>query len=190
MSSNEKQLIAMHIHVARSAQTIPPHAIVVLAGAATMVKKFVMQCNRQAWDIVSRHAVEDLVEFLHQTLPEAENQWDVIKGFRQNCVPYDVYNNDFWNDTNPSQWETAMTVCTWAKAKREQVVERWLDAGGICRRFNNRIDGAVNWPDDVIEELLEDILGILDPLVDLDRLDEVEQFRAEGTTVIWLQMMD
>ena len=83
-----------------------------------------------------------------------------------------------------------MTVCTWAKAKREQVVERWLDAGGICRRFNNRIDGAVNWPDDVIEELLEDILGILDPLVDLDRLDEVEQFRAEGTTVIWLQMMD
>jgi hypothetical protein len=139
---------------------------------------------------VSRHAVEDLVEFLHETLPEAENQWDVIRGSRQNCAPYDVYNKDFWNGTNPSQWEAAMTVCTWAKAKRVEVVERWLDAGGICRRFNNRIDGAVNWPDDVIEEFLENILGILDPLVDLDRLEEVEQFRAEGTNVIWLQMMD
>ena len=83
-----------------------------------------------------------------------------------------------------------MTVCTWAKAKRVEVVERWLDAGGICRRFNNRIDGAVNWPDCVIEEFLENILEILDPLVDLDRLEEVEQFRAEGTNVISLQMMD
>ena len=155
-----------------------------------MVKKFVMQCNRQAWDIVSRHAVEDLVEFLHQTLPEAENQWDVIKGFRQNCVPYDVYNNDFWNDTNPSQWETAMTVCTWAKAKREQVVERWLDAGGICRRFNNRIDGAVNWPDDDIEEALEDVLSIREPLSNLARLDEEERFLAGATGVVSLQMMD
>ncbi len=62
-----------------------------------------------------------------------------------------------------------MTVCTWEKAKRVEVVERWLDAGGICRRFNNRIDGAVNWPDDVIEEFLENILGILDPLVDRGR---------------------
>ncbi len=52
----------MHIHVGRSAQTIPPHTIVVIAGEAAMVKKFVMQCNRQAWDVVSRHAVEDLVE--------------------------------------------------------------------------------------------------------------------------------
>ncbi len=48
----------------------------------------------------------------------------------------------------------------------------------------------MNWPDDVIEEFLENILGILDPLVDLDRFEEVEQFRAEGTNVIWLQMMD
>ena len=102
LSSNEKQLIAMHIHFGRSAQTIPPHTIVVIAGEAAMVKKFVMQCNRQAWDVVSRHAVEDLVEFLHQTLPEAENKSDVIRGSRQNCAPYDVYNKDFWNGTNPS----------------------------------------------------------------------------------------
>ena len=83
-----------------------------------------------------------------------------------------------------------MTVCTWAKAKRVEVVGKWIDAGGICRRFNNRIDGAVNWPDDAIEEFLENILGILDPLDGLDRLEEVEQSRAEGTNVIWLQMMD
>ena len=86
LSNNEKQLIATHIHVGRSAQTIPPHTIVVIAGEAAMVKKFVMQCNRQAWDVVSRHAVEDLVAFLHETLPEAENQWDVIGGSRQNCT--------------------------------------------------------------------------------------------------------
>ena len=87
-------------------------------------------------------------------------------------MPCDVYDTGFWNGTDPRQCEATMTVCTWAKAKREDVVERWLEAGSICRAFNRRIDGAVNWPDDTIEEFLEDILGILDPLVDLDSLGQ------------------
>jgi len=155
-----------------------------------MVQGSVMECDRHAWDVVTRHSVEDLFEFLREALLETENQWDVIKGSRQDCTPYDVYNTGFWNGTDPSQWKAAMTVCTWAKAKREDVVERWLEAGSICRAFNRRFDGAVNWPDDKIEEFLEDILGILDPLIDLDRLDEAALFLAETTSVSCMEVMD
>ena len=155
-----------------------------------MVHGSMMQCDRHAWDVVTRTAVEDLLEFLREALLESENQWDAIKGSRQDCMPYDVYNAGFWNGTDPSQWKAAMTVCTWAKAKRQDVVERWLETGSICRAFNRRIDGAVNWPDDSIEEFLEDILGILDPLIDLDRLEEAERFLAETTPVVRMDVMD
>ena len=88
-----------------------------------MVHGSMMQCDRHAWDVVTRTAVEDLLEFLREALLESENQWDAIKGSRQDCMPYDVYNAGFWNGTDPSQWKAAMTVCTWAKAKRQDVVE-------------------------------------------------------------------
>ena len=48
----------------------------------------------------------------------------------------------------------------------------------------------MNWPDDIIEEFLEDILGILDPLIDLDRLEEAERFLAETTPVVRMEVMD
>ena len=82
-----------------------------------------------------------------------------------------------------------MTVCTWAKAKREEVVESWLEAGSLCRGFNRRFDGCLQWPDDVIEEVLEDVLSILETLSNLDRLEEEQRFRADATDVIWLQVM-
>ena len=83
-----------------------------------------------------------------------------------------------------------MTVCTWAKAKRSEVVERWREARSLCRGFNRRFNGSLEWPDDDIEEALEDVLDILDPLSNLDRLDEEERFLAGATGVFSLQMMD
>ena len=189
LSGFEKQSIPMHIHVGRSAQTIPPHTIVELTGEAAMAMNDVMNVS-QAWDVVARWAVEELLQYLRQTVPEAENQWNVIMGSCTDCVPDDVYNTDFWDASDPSQWEAAMTVCTWAKAKREEVVERWLEAGSLCRGFNTRFDGCLQWPDDVIEEVLEDVLSILEPLSNLDRLEEEQRFRADATDVIWLQVMD
>ena len=144
----------------------------------------------QAWDVVTRWAVEELLQYLRQTVPEAENQWNVIMGSRKDCVPDDVYNTDFWNASDPSQWEAAMTVCTGAKAKRKEVVERWLEAASLCRGFNRRFDGCLQWPDDVIEEVLEDVLSILEPLSNLDRVEEEQRFRADATDIIWLQEMD
>ena len=58
-----------------------------------------MQCDRHAWEVVTRTAVEDLLEFLREALLESENQWAAIKGSRQDCMPYDVYNAGFWNGT-------------------------------------------------------------------------------------------
>ena len=156
---------------------------------AAMAMNDVMNVS-QAWDVVTRWAVEELLQYLRQTVPEAENQWNVIMGSRKDCWPYDVYNTDFWNASDPSQWEAAMTVCTWAKANREEVVERWLEAGSLRRGFNRRFDGCLQWPDDVIEEVLEDVLSILEPLSDLDRVEEEQRFRADATDVIWLQEMD
>ena len=149
----------------------------------------VMQVS-QAWDLVTRWAVGELLQYLRQTVPEAENQWTVIKGSRTESVPDDVYNKDFWNPTDPIQWEAAMTVCTWAKAKRSEVVARWIEAGSLCRGFNRRFNGLLEWPDDDIEEVLEDVLSILEPLSNLARLDEEERFLAGATGVISLQMMD
>ena len=172
-------------------KTVPPRRITHLRGEATMAMHDVMQVS-QAWDLVTRWAVEELLQYLRQTLPEAENQWNVIKGSRTDCVPDDVYNKDFWSPdfARGIQWEAAMTVCTWAKAKRSEVVERWREAGSLCRGFNRRFNVTLEWPDDVIELALEDVLDILDPLSNLDRLEEEEQFCAGATGVIALQMMD
>ncbi len=101
----------MHAHVGISVETIPPHRIVHLRGEAAMAMNDVMQVS-QAWDLVTRWAVGEFLQYLRQTVPEAENQWNVIKGSRTDCVPDDVYNKDFWNLTDPIQWEAAMTVCT------------------------------------------------------------------------------
>ena len=60
----------------------------------------------------------------------------------------------------------------------------------MCRGFNRRFNGLLEWPDDDIEEVLEDVLSILEPLSNLDRLDEEERFLAGATGVISLQMMD
>ena len=172
-------------------KTVPPRRIAHLRGEAAMAMHDVMQVS-QAWDLVTRWAVGELLQYLRQTLPEAENQWNVIKGSRTDCVPDDVYNKDFWSPgfAWDSQWEAAMTVCTWAKAKRSEVVERWIEAGSLCRGFNRRFNGLLEWPDDDIEEVLEDVLSILEPLSNLDRLDEEERFLAGATGVFSLQMMD
>ena len=62
--------------------------------------------------------------------------------------------------------------------------------GSLCRGFNRRFNGLLQWPEDDIEEVLEDVLSILEPLSNLDRLDEEERFPAGATGVISLQMMD
>ena len=160
-----------------------------LPGEAAMAMNDVLQVS-QAWNLVTRLAVQELLQYLRETVPEAENQWNLIKGSRTDCEPYDVYNWDFWNQTSPSEWETAMTVCTWAKDKRNEVVERWRETGSLCRGFNRRFNGLMEWPEDDIEEVLEYVLGILDPLSNLGRLDEDARFRANLTDVIWGEMMD
>ena len=83
-----------------------------------------------------------------------------------------------------------MMVCAWAKAKRSEVIERWIEAGSLCRGFNRRFNGLVAWPDDDIEAGLEDLLSILEPLSNLDRLDEEDSFLSGDTGGISLQMMD
>ena len=154
-----------------------------------MAMNDVMQVS-QAWELVARFAARELIQYLRETLPEAENQWSVIKGSHTDSVPDDVYNKDFWNPADPTRWEAAVTVCTWAKAKRKEVVERWIEAGSLCRGFNKRFNGWLEWPHDDMEEALEDVLDILDPLSNLDRLEEEEQFRAGATDVLSFQMMD
>ena len=154
-----------------------------------MAMNDVMQVS-QAWDLVPRWAVRELLQYLRQTVPEAENQWNVIKGSRTDCVPDDVYNKDFWNLTDCTQWEAAMTVCTWAKAKRKEVVERWLETGSLVRGFNRRFNGWLVWPSDDIEDVFEDVFDMLDPLSNLDRLHEEEQFLERATDVLWFEMMD
>ena len=149
-----------------------------------------VQMVSQAWNLATQMAVQELLQYLRETLQEAENQWNVIKGSRSDCHPYDIFTWGFWSTTTPSQWDTAMTVCTWAKDKRMQVVERWLETGSLCRGFNRRFNGWREWPEDDIEEVLEYVLGILDPLSNLDRLDEHARFRANLTAVIWGEMMD
>ncbi len=76
-----------------------------------MAMNDVMQVS-QACDPVTRWAVGELIQYLRRTVPEAGNQWNAIKGPRSDCVPDDVCNKDFWNLTDPIQWEAELTVCT------------------------------------------------------------------------------
>ena len=144
----------------------------------------------QAWNLATQMHVQDLLQYLRQTLQEAENMWNVIKGSRSDCHPYDVFSSGFWNTTTPSSWDTAMTVCTWAKDKKTQVVEKWLETGSLCRGFNRRFNGRNEWPDDDIEEVLEDVLGIIDPLSMLDNLGDHTLFTANLLGLSVLELKD
>ena len=149
-----------------------------------------VQMVSQAWNLATQMAVQELLQYLRETLQEAENQWNVIKGSRSDCHPYDIFTCGFWSTTTPSQWDTAMTVCTWAKDKRMQVVERWLETGSLCRGFNRRFNGWREWPEDDIEEVLEDVLGIVDPLSMIDNIGDHQQFLANLLGVSVLELLD
>ncbi len=114
----------------------------------------------------------------------------MIKCSRKDCAPGDVYNTNFWNPTGCTQWEAAMAVWTWAKAKRKEVVERWCETGSLLRGFHRRFNGWLVWPNEDIEDVLEDVFDVLDPLSNLHRLHEEERFLACATNVLWFELMD
>lgn len=122
------------------------------------------QKAKQAWEVAIWYSTTCFAQFIEETLNETMDKWTVMKGDREYAVPRDVEERDFWCTMNPSEWEPAVTTCLWAARKRKELSARWREIAKMVWCFNILFDRKLDWPDEELEETLEDLHYFLDPL--------------------------
>lgn len=117
-----------------------------------------------AFEVVVNFAATSYVNYLEATLVEAVNQWNLLKGDREYAEPSDVCERAFWIDMDASQYALALSVWSWAKPKRIELSARWIEVKRTVSLFNTVFNGNQVWAPDEIEDLVEDVLYVLQPL--------------------------